>query len=218
MARSFNGTTTQIAKSSGVVTALPFSFGCWVNPNASPSSGVMGIGSATGGQHMLYDIEIPAGKAVAEALDNTAGVDDETALSTLTLVAGTWYHVCAVFASTTSRTIYANGGNSGTSSVSVTHTAAALTYTSFGGVQSSGTLFYGNNQVAFAGFWNVALSASDVAALAAGAHPTLVRPSALVASADLLGSGSPEPDLVSSTGWTLVGAPTVTANPRIYLP
>jgi hypothetical protein len=55
----------------------------------------------------------------------------------------------------------------------------------------------------------VALSASDVAILAAGVCPLLVRPEALLAYWPLWGIYSPETDLVGGFGMTVTGTSVI---------
>src|SRR5262249_24595328 len=118
MARSFvNANTNSLLKATGVVTAMPLTMGGWFQWSVNGNH--IGIGSSVSGKNSLYNIETVSGKAVAEIINSAGTTDDETAQSTLTLLNSTWYHFCAVFTSATSRTIYVNGGNTGTSAVSV---------------------------------------------------------------------------------------------------
>ncbi len=215
MARSFSGSTQYLSKSVAIATVMPISMGSWFNPTTSTGWAVMGIGSATASKTSLYQIWYQNnGQMVAEII---GAVDDATAQPAVTLVNGTWYYICAVFASATSRTMYVN--NTAVSSVvSCTPTAADLNRTAIAACFYNGAIQTpsANAQMAFPAFWNVALSATDVASLVAGASPRIVRPQGLIGYARLTGGSSPEPDAVSSTGWTLTGAPTVAANPRIY--
>lgn len=155
----------------------------------------------------------------AEA-SNTSGSIDIGPNSTITLVAGTIYHVCAVWLSITSITIYVNGGNSANVATSCTPTAGNLNATSIGAIlpgSSTPSTFCSAN-IYFPAIWNAALTLADVTSLAAGISPRKIQPSKLLRYPRLTGHSATEPDLRSSTGWTVTAAPTESANVRIYFP
>lgn len=130
--------------------------------------------------------------------------------------ADTWHHGCAVFASATSRAAYLDGGNKGTNATN--HLPSGVNRSFVGTRILSGTrAFFLNGMVAEAGIWDIALSDAEVAALATGLSPLLVRPESLVAYWPLWGSSDPEIDRVGGLGLAVTGA-TADAHPRVFNP
>lgn len=104
----------------------------------------------------------------------------------------TWVHVAGVIESATSRTPYLNGiaGATGTDS---RNPALAETTVGTGSGQERG--FANTGHLAEAAIWSVGLSAAEIAALAAGVPPRLIRPESLWGYWPIWGVDSPEPDL-----------------------
>ena len=76
-----------------------------------------------------------------------------------------------------------------------------------------------NGSVAFPAFWQgVALTATGIGALKAGASPLLVQPGKLAEYYRLTGGRSPEPSVLSTRTMALTGTPTEVANPLIFRP
>jgi hypothetical protein len=133
--------------------------------------------------------------------------------------AGTWAHACAVFASSTSRTAYYNGGNAGseTTSVSPSPTRFCIGVAEF----TPGAGNYFNGDIAEVGVWSTDLSAAEVAMLGAGYSPMLVRPQSLVFYAPMFGRGGAagnEEDWSGGLVMTQNSSPAVTDHPRIIYP
>lgn len=206
------GTGNRLEKTSAVVAALPLSFAGWIN-GASFSSNprVFSVEDATDSNYLEGFMSFSFLAAAA-----SSGVGSTQAQTTAAITASVWQHVAMVFASTTSRTVYVNGGNAVTDVTS--SVPATLTISSIGG---SGPASARTNpliaSLAFIAFWSVALTAADVLSLSLGAGPKKVRPDKLVSYPRLLGL-SPDPDAVSSTAWTLVGSLPSVANPPIFAP
>lgn len=203
MARLFNGTSDKAVLSAAVVTAVPLTLAAWFKQTATGAGRVI-IDLSNGGTN-LFQLRQTASGAVG------ANTNANQALSSAAATAGTWNHGCATFASITSRAAYLNGANKGTNASSTTPSGINKTTI---GVKGDGTLFY-NGSLADIAIWNVALADADVAMLALGISPLLVRRSALVAYWPFLGYYSPEIDLLSSTGITLTGT-TQSAHPRVF--
>lgn len=208
MARTFSGTSQYLSKSSDISGGYPCSFAAWINvANITGSKGIFGINLLTGANGpCLYT-------AGATIIADIGGVGAATTVATIS--AGTWFHVGGVFASLTSRSVYLSGGNKVSNATSLSW--GSPTASLIGDVYQSGH-FPMNGAMAWAGIWKAILSDADLVCLAAGAHPTLVQRGTLIACLDMTGGNSPEPDMFSATGWTLTGAPTSSANPRIYGP
>ena len=73
---------------------------------------------------------------------------------------------------------------------------------------------YWDGDVAEFAIYNAALSDAEVAQLATGLAATSVRGGNLVAYYPLLGTSSPEPDVMGGTGLTLVNGPMAAAHPQ----
>jgi hypothetical protein len=121
--------------------------------------------------------------------------------------------VAAVFVSAASRTAYFNGVASAENTTSVTpltFDAAAIGARAIGGSYG----LYADGKIADAAIWNVALTAAEIASLAKGISPRLIRPQSLVFYAPLIR------DLIDVKGGlalTNVNTATVSPHPRIYL-
>lgn len=147
------------------------------------------------------------GSGTASSASQTAGA----------LTAGTWAHAGAVFASATSRTAYLNGTAATVETTS--RIPAGIDRTEIGvEYHTSGTLAQPwNGQIAEAAVWDVALTDAEMAALAKGVSPLLVRPTSLVYYWPIIGQYSPEIDLISAGGMTVTGT-AVAAHPRVFMP
>lgn len=204
MALTFDG-LNYISKASALVASPPFTLACWVNfTTNSADAYIMGITSATAAHSSFFAIQmLTASKKIIAAIGNdAASTTDVTAATSTTTSTATWYHVAAVFTSASSRTAYLNGAGATTSVVSVTPGTCDTT--------TAGTIKFNNivkpgliGQIAFPCVIGAALSAADVLSLV-GIGPHHRHPSTLKGYARLTGGNSPEPDMMSSTGWTLV--------------
>jgi hypothetical protein len=217
MALSGWSTTKYVSKASAVVTAAPVAFAAWFYPTSFPSTSCMIVirDSAFNNDFGLYvntsaqpQIETGQGGSYDELHTTTAGS------------ANTWMHVFGVWASTTSRSVYLNGGgknvNTGTYVPSVSGGLTSI------GCYGGGSGGVANGTVAFPTIWagtGLVFSDADVAELAAGLPPWKKFPQYLIACLPLIGAASTEPDLVNAAGWTANSGPlTVAANPPIFFP
>lgn len=189
--------------------AAPLSFGCWVNLAALTANQVF---------FAIYD---PSGNYgfdlyYENGTDMAAGAFDASssaiALYTVSPSLGTWNYLAAVYASPTSRTVYFNNASGGDATYCV---PPSLSQSYIGGTDVDIST---DGAIAFPAFWKVALSPTDIASLAAGCSPRQVRPNGLIAYSRFSDGGATERDLILGTNWTLTGASSSAANPRIYLP
>lgn len=215
MARYFDRVSSQYLESSTTpVAAVPFSMGCWFKPDDITTSHTLLALDTIGGSDRFV---IVAAGAVAGDFVNavaSAGVQG-IAVSSAAFTAGAWQHTLAVFASATSRTVYLNGGNSGTNTTSVTPVPTAV---HVGARYNTTIAGFAGSVIAEAGIWDAALTADDALMLASGVSPLLVRPANLVAYWPLMGRNSPEIDPVGGYNLTLANAPTVADHCRIFYP
>ena len=119
------------------------------------------------------------------------GASISFASSSISYSTNTWHHCAGVWASTTSRSVYLDGGNKGTNTVSRdTGTMTRFAIGSNFGFQDL------NGKAAEWAFWNVALTDADVALLAKGAHPLSVKPQNILHYWPVIGRTDPEIDWI----------------------
>ena len=206
MARNFNGTSARIHVSSAVVTATPYTMACWFRTTSMAHLGTLISINRTAGKHYagLWFRGDIAGDPVDILIEG--GGFQYTARSTTGCTSGQWHHACGVFTSSTSRTVYLDGGSSATDTNSVT---PSVDRTEVGAWRSS---LWFNGDIAEVGIWNVDLSAAEIAALAKGISPALIRPQNHAAYLPLIRETH---EIVNATGFTDVNT-TAAAHTRIY--
>lgn len=219
MARDFNGSTGYLTKAVALApSAYPVTFACWFYPDSDTVAGdlmsVTDLSSTADGLRLLY-----RGDASNTFDGGVRGAGSQvTVSSTATVAAGQWCHVCVVFASATSRSIYVNGADKQTNATNKSPTWANLDTTSVGCYRSTSVVNPVNGKIAEAGFWLAELTDSEVAALADGCAPSMIRPDALVGYPPIFGRSSPEYDMFSDTGWTVTGTAPQSEHPPMRYP
>lgn len=216
MARTFdNSGTHSLIRTPAPATGTPVTLAVWVNPSSTTTvSAALSIGTAFGDYIIIFH---NASNFVGGQYAMASGPASAAAsITTPNMVIGTWYHLCAVFTSSTVNSAYLNGANLVTNSGHTAVTPATLVRATIGANQGGGFGEF-SGTVAFPAIWNIALSSADVLELATGLSPRMKHPESLLCYARLDGN-SPETDMVSSITWTLTGVPTVADNPRLYNP
>jgi hypothetical protein len=210
MAYEFNG-TNQYLSADPPINGLtkPFTLACWFNPDNITSNGQLIALSPVSGN--LWGLAL--GGAISGDPVIAYHTSTANAVTSAGFSANQWQHGCAVFTSTSSRTAYLNGGNSGTSLASENLPTAA-TQLLIGSRRFAGNLdLFMDGQIAEVGIWNVALTAAEVASLAKGMTCDKVRPQSLVFYAPLVR------DLVDQKGGLTItnnNGATVANHPRVY--
>lgn len=222
MPRSFVAASSQYLERSGaVVSGYPLTLAAWVKPASLSSQRVLSISNGTNGGsgdrvNLGYNSSGAASALTQNGTTNNAGVT-----SSGLVTVGAWAHLAATFASSADRNVFVNGGNKASGDGSTVAIIVPWDTTSVGRalLGSVGALQYLDGMVAHAGIWSAVLSDAEVAALAAGAPPWKVRPSALVAYWPLHGDASPEPDHSGNKySLTVTGATKGAGGPRVWLP
>lgn len=211
MARSFNGSSDVLSNANAVLTATPITMAAWcIADSASGLHPIMTI-QQSGSNNQMHRLKLYLNKVHVQTQNSNDG-SAEAAAST-TYSTGTWFHAAGVFASSTSRIAYFNGGNSGSNTTNITPSPLQITQI---GKASGPDEFY-DGTIAEAGIWNVALDADEIAALGKGVSPLLIRPGSLAAYWPLIGRTSPEICVKGDFPMTVTGAATAD-HPRIYYP
>jgi len=204
MARTFaTEGVDYLENGAAVLTAVPLTISGWVRPASLGTTQVVIVLSEYNSSSNYFGIVIHTdGRPYAQTKDGGGGAFAITASAALSV--GVWSLITAVFASTTSRSIYIEGGSKVTNTDSATPTS--IDRTLFGGRYNAGAggapEFVITGDAAEVGIWNVALSDAQVASLyvsaGVGIYPSAVQPSALQAYWKLLGTDSPEPDEIGN--------------------
>jgi len=127
--------------------------------------------------------------ATPKAVAYTYDTGQKFATGTTTLSNGTWYFLCARFASGSSMEIFVNGTQEATTAIGTPYTVTSSVFHVSGTSLSSTWL---DATVANVMVWNVALTANEIKMAMTGRS---VRPSALILAAPLWATSTTEADL-----------------------
>lgn len=206
MARTFANTSSQyLIRTAAPITAAPLTMACWANATTLGNRDLMTLSSNSGTAYFEMS-QLNSG-----AIRFYCNTDSCTTSTTVAEAAN--FHACVVAASSTDRRVFLNGGGKATSTASVT--PAGIDRFSIGSFLSFGSYF--NGSVWEAAIYNAALADSEVAELAAGFSPALVRPDALVGWWRLLDSDA-DADWWGQNDLTAVNTPTYSQHPPIIYP
>ncbi len=167
---------------------MPLTLAAWCNvdtANAATSSQYfLSVGDVSSTDYMGIGYLGPSGAqpALAGYYDGTGTV---SAQSTANMSYDTWHHVVGIFTSSSSRTVYLDGGNSNTESTAKA-AVTPLDRISIGCSADSTPYGYIDGRVAECAIWDAALDASEIAALADGISPESIRPGNLEFYAPLI--------------------------------
>lgn len=218
MARDLNGSSQYLEIAVPVITGRPFTMACHFNVrNLTATHTLMSVSDATRGSGGFYTIW-PRGDQPGQTLNAgyyEYGAAGRYAAATTPYTANAWQHGAGVFAAGDLRA-YLNGGNKGTNASDDT-LPTGLSHTRIGRLRND-TPVWCNGQIAEAAIWAAALTDAEIAMLALGVSPLLVRPESLVAYWPLIGRTSPEIDLSGGYGMTLINAPPIADHPRVLYP
>jgi hypothetical protein len=192
---------------------------CWfVSNDVTTERALMSLGVQSGAvRWVLYAGGATAGDPIG-AQDRSAGGASQAALTSAGYSASTLTHAAGVWNNSSSRVAYINGGSKGTNTTGTGTDPSAFDATYIGTRRNTSLGNYADGTIAEAGIWNVALSDDEIASLAKGISPLLIRPANLVAYWPLYGNNSPEIDPVGGFELTLTNSPTKGEHPRIFLP
>jgi len=204
MAYGFNGSNQYLQRTDTCgISGTGFSIGCWFKTPSSNADFIFGLcDSASYSQFLLYD----NGNRYLYAYE--AGT---AAVASAQFSNGTWHHALGVSIHNTSRAVYLDGANKGTSG-GATSVWPGPTLTEVAHRTKNNNYWAG--QVAWASIWNAVLTDADAAALGKGIHPTLVKPQNLVAFWPLGGLDPQDPkDRWGGYDLTAYNSPTEEEHP-----
>ena len=216
MARLFDDATLDKLENDGTgpVSVPPITLAGWAYPDASGLVMVMcGVGSGATGNG-TYRIGVLNTNLAFANRQQDISTTNAFAGGTTPIALNTWQHIAGtmVGSSPCVVTVFYNGVSDGTGSASLS--ATSTTRTSIG--QSPGQLAAGirawSGSLAEIGMWNVELSAAEIAALAKGYAPALIRPTALRFYAPLVRDVQ---DVRGSLALTATGT-SVSVHPRVF--
>jgi hypothetical protein len=222
--RSFNGSSDSInmGQPSALNFTAPFTLSAWTNATSFPALGNNSGGIITKGydgskaQYVLRYTGSPfaGGNALKLQILYYDGAVHGIEWSP-TNTTGTWYNIVGGFDGSV-WFLYNNGISVGTTSgTQIAPTNSAEDFAVGSEVDTGTPAQFFNGLIADAAAWNVALSATEIAKLAAGYRPYQVRTSGLIGYWPLEGTASPEPDLVAGNNGTLTGT-SAGASPTRY--
>jgi hypothetical protein len=214
MARNFVLASAQYLEYGAAIgSAMPLTMACWARPGSSADTRTALSLHTNGSNNHRLSVRIST-THVPEAVIRETG-PTRTAPAASAMTPGTWGHIAGVFASTTSYTGYFNGV-AGTTGTTATNPSGWNRW-AVGRLNTAAPDNW-DGDLAEAAIWNVALATADIAQLAAGYSPVLVRPDALLFYAPLVGRMSPEIDLIAGQDLTLTNTPVVATHPRVLMP
>ena len=218
MARLFAAASSQNASvASTPMSTTPCTMACWFKKTTDQASTAYLISinesAATNAELALRITTSPHNLvATARASGSSVVVNSSSGTS-----ADVWYHGAAVFASSTSRTVYLNAtGNSATDGANATG-LGIVTVGSNNRASSPGAYFDG--AMAHVAIWNVALSSAEIAQLynsGIGLDPRSVRPDKLAAYWPLLNNDGDQ-DYWGNFHLTASGSPTYAQHPPVLM-
>lgn len=220
MARNFVAASSNYLSSTSTSLRLTgaMSIGCWVKSTGSYAAnrGIMARYLGSGNQRS-YALYIDASGRPGFALSTDGTFQSGNVITGASAIGTAWVYVLATFNPSVRQELWVGGVSVASKTSSVAAAIFAGTSAFWVGLQfSTGTAAnYWDGDVAVPSVWNAELSGTDAANLAAGTHPSLVQPSAIVSWWALAGA-SPEPDSVGGADLTLSGTTYVADPPLTY--
>lgn len=165
---------------SPLATAVPLSVACWFQTHSETLNSTLIFLGDKDAHTQAFVLQIRG----TDALDNTLrcftvnGATIGSAYTSSSWTANTWHHGCGVFASSTDRRCFLDGGSKGTDATDVTPTGIDRLSLGRSGDLSPGA--YMKGYLAEVGVWAGTLTDAEVAILANGTPPDRVQPHNLV--------------------------------------
>lgn len=209
MARLFDNASSEYLSYAGTVyVTRPFTMAAWFYADESLETKMFAQGDTD--QMQFFGLGV-LNTDYAQWHVRSGGTS-YAAESSNTFSINSWHHACGVETASDDRTVYLDGGNSGTNSNTVNPTG--IDNATIGALAASGTqVAHFSGRVAECGLWSVALTADEVTMLASGIRPIYVRPQNLVMYVPLW--RDEDEDYVGGVSFTATNGPTVATHPPI---
>jgi len=222
MAYTFDGSNQYMNTGNAVLSSVPITMACWFySTSNSAKQRLISIGDkdSTNDFFHLSAMGNVTGDPLRAAVKRAGASGSASTSSGYSI--NTWHHATAVFTSNSDRDVYIDGGSVGSNTTSAT--PASLDTTRIGLRASSGTDGPFAGRIAEAAIWRIALSTSEIAQLAAGFSPLLVRPYYLANYWPLGGiagfsNSDAAPDYAGAYPLTPNNTPTEADHPPIFYP
>lgn len=204
MARDFVRASSHRMSATGIspmpVTNYPFTLSCWINIDVdNVNHTVFGFGdSATNTQDVAYLQLGDNSGAQANISIWTGGAAQVANMGATRVSTGTWTHIAATAASTTSRQCFQDGV-AGTEDTDTLAFPSSVDQITIGAQADSSVQNNLDGKIAECALWDVALTDDEMKALAGGVPANMIRRTALVGywplwgaevGADMSGSGN----------------------------
>lgn len=224
MARSNTGSSANyLSNTSAVVTILPITIAGWYkSASLTTAQSICILGSSPSNDYvnLEFDGSNSYGHGPGKLLADPGGATNESYSIATIADTTTWHHCCAVFTSSTSRTVYLDGVAGTSSSVSIPLVTPTTTY--LGIFPPSFSVL--NGAISDVSIWNIALTQDEISSLAGSgggtgaALPSTVATGNLIAYWQLTGT-SPEQNLVTGGAFplTVTGSMPYVAGPLTYI-
>lgn len=204
MSLRFSAVSSQyLENSSAVLTGVTLTMCCWAKfIGAFADQTLMSLtdNSVLDNYHAL----MMQGGGTDEIRARTRAGGTADAVTSAGVSVGPWHHCAGVWIGAASRAAFLDGANKGTDVTSQTPTG--INTTAIGRLSASTPGIHADANIAEAAIWNVALTDAEIAQLALGISPLLIRPTALVAYWPIYNGGA---DSIGSFNLTAFNGPTL---------
>jgi len=213
-------TANYLLAGSAPVTDSPFSFACWASVDVTNNAG-MGLmyagnsGSGIDVMRLTCQGNV-ANDPVRIQLRNNVG-DSNFADSTAGPTDATWFHAAGTSSATDTVRAYFNGGNSGSASGAMA--SPSISESGIGMWRAGASISQAlDGAIGHAAWWDIELSAAQIATLAGGLHPYLMAPANLQGYLPMTGaSAGAEVDLVSGISYAETGTMGQSGQPHVVV-
>lgn len=192
MARTFNGSTSNIKFATPFVSTIPVTMMAWarVDPTATGELRIFGCQNSANSNPIMSIGWNPAENADGFFIQyrNTAAQQSK-AVGVTNNIDDVWHHVCGtavVNGANVDTEIFLDGTSDGTTSA-VSNGTITVNHVDIGVLGRVGDSQFWNGEIAECAAWNVVLSDAEIAILALGVCPMYVQPQSLVFYSPLRG-------------------------------
>lgn len=217
MAIQLNSATPDYLRLAAVPSGLtrPFTISCWFQATDLTNHHTLFDITASGSTNNYYILRAGGGVAGDPVIlyAQAGALGGQNAQSTNPYTINTWHHACGIVVSQSRRIVYLDGGSKDDNVAgAVNPVGTNRTDIGYSGDSSPG--FGLNGKIAEVAIHNVQLTDEEVAILAMGYSPLLVRPDSLILYLPLINTVYNE--LFRSQTFTAFGAPVAASHPRMY--